>query len=145
LAIGNGPVPFRIGDRWASDYGHVRGHESWFWHQNGRRVYQTQSGWYLMNPDSGWHSYWANRVRYEAGLLGDDGVFADSLSVPQYLGADSFNPPLQYFVGEAAWTQRIDRFMRYERSRLHGRLWFIPTRGHGSRPATGPTTPSPTA
>ncbi len=129
LGIGDGPVPFRIGDRWASDYGSVTRRESWFWHIDGRRVFQSQWGWYLMNPDSGWRAYWARRVSYEASLLGDDGVFADSLSVPQYLGADSFSPPLQYFVGEAAWTARIDRFMRYEERRLHGRLWFIPNAG----------------
>jgi hypothetical protein len=129
LAIGDGPVPFRIGDRWASDYALVSRHEPWFWHQGGRRVFQPQWGWYLMNPDSGWRAYWASRVLYEASLLGDDGVFADSLSVPQYLGADSFRPPLQYFVGEAAWTERIDRFMRYEERRLRGRLWFIANAG----------------
>jgi putative glycosyl hydrolase-like family 15 (GHL15) protein len=129
LGIGDGPVPFRIGDKWASDYGSVTRHESWFWHQDGRRVFQSQWGWYLMNPDSGWRGYWARRVLYEAALLGDDGVFADSLSVPQYLGATSFSPPLRYFVGEAAWTARIDRFMRYEERRLHGRLWFIPNAG----------------
>jgi hypothetical protein len=129
LGIGDGPVPFRIGDRWASDYASVTRHESWFWHQDRRRVFQSQWGWYLMNPDSGWRRYWASRVLYEASLLGDDGVFADSLSVPQYLGAGSFSPPLQYFVGEAEWTARIDRFMRYEERRLHGRLWFIPNAG----------------
>ena len=129
LGMGDGPVPFRIGSRWASDYGSVTHHESWFWHQGGRRVYNAQSGWYLMTPDSGWSPYWAGRVLYEASLLGDDGVFADSLSVPQYLGADNFSPPLQYFVGEGAWTARIDRFMRYERRRLHGRLWLIPNAG----------------
>ncbi len=129
LGIGDGPVPFRIGDRWASDYGSVTRHESWFWHIGGQRVFQSQWGWYLMNPDSGWRAYWARRVLYEASLLGDDGVFADSLSVPQYLGADSFSPPLTYFVGEAAWTARIDRFMRYEEGRLHGKLWFIPNAG----------------
>jgi hypothetical protein len=129
LAIGDGPLPFRIGNRWASDYQHIRHHASWFWHQKGRRVLNKPSDWYLMNPESGWRSYWARRVLYEARLLGDDGVFADSLSVPQYLGADSFSPPLRYFVGERAWTRRIDSFMRYEERRLHGRLWFIPNAG----------------
>ncbi len=129
LGIGDGPVPFRIGDRWTSDYGSVTHHESWFWHMAGARVRNTQSNWYVMNPDSGWRSYWARRVRYEAGLLSDDGVFADSLSVPQYLGAGNFSPPFQYFVGEGAWTARIDRFMRYEESQLRGRLWFIPNAG----------------
>jgi hypothetical protein len=82
-----------------------------------------------MNPDSVWRSYWASSVLHQSALLADDGVFADSLSVPQYLGADTFSPPLQYFVGEAAWTARIDRFMRYEKRRLRGRLWFIPNAG----------------
>jgi hypothetical protein len=129
LGIGDGPVPFRIGNRWATDYGRVRHHRSWFWYEHGHRVLNRVSDWYLMNPDSGWRSYWADRVLYEAGLLGDDGVFADSLSVPQYLGADNFSPPLRYFVGERAWTRRIDSFMRYEERRLHGRLWFIPNAG----------------
>jgi hypothetical protein len=129
LGIGDGPVPFRIGSRWASDYGSVTRHEAWFWHKAGRRVLNNQSDWYVMNPDSGWRAYWASRVNYEAALLGDDGVFADSLSVPQYLGADNFNPPFQYFVGEAAWTARVNRFMGYEEGRLRGRLWFIPNAG----------------
>jgi hypothetical protein len=129
LGIGDGSVPFRIGNQWVSDYGNVTHHESWFWHTGGRRVLNTAWNWYLMNPDSGWRSYWATRVLHEAALLGDDGVFADSLSVPQYLGADGFNPPFQYFVGESAWTARVDRFMRYEERRLRGRLWFIPNAG----------------
>jgi Hypothetical glycosyl hydrolase family 15 len=32
-------------------------------------------------------------------------------------------------VGEAAWTARINGFMRYEEQRLRGRLWFIPNAG----------------
>ena len=129
LGIGDGPLPFRIGSRWTSDYGSVTHHQSWFWHAAGRRVLNTQSDWYVMNPDSGWRVYWASRVLHEAALLADDGVFADSLSVPQYLGADTFTPPFQYFVGEAAWMARIDRFMRDEERRLRGRLWFIPNAG----------------
>ncbi len=129
LGIGDGPVPLRLGNQWASDYGSVTHHGSWFWHQGGRRVLNTQSDWYVMNPDSGWRAYWASSVLRNAAELGDDGVFADSLSVPQYLGADNFSPPFQYFVGEAAWTKRIDRFMRQEESRLRGRLWFIPNAG----------------
>ncbi|HEY6399100.1 MAG TPA: putative glycoside hydrolase [Solirubrobacteraceae bacterium] len=129
LGIGDGPVPFRIGSRWASDFGFVTHRDSWFWHQSGRRVLQHQYDWYLMNPDGGWRRYWGSRVLYEAHLLGDDGVFADSLSVPQFLGAANFSPPLLYFVGERAWMGRIDRFMRYEHRRLRGRLWLIPNAG----------------
>jgi hypothetical protein len=129
LGIGDGPVPFRLGDRWASDYGSVTHHEAWFWHSGGRRVLNAQSDWYVMSPDSGWRSYWASSVLRNSSELGDDGVFADSLSVPHYLGADNFSPPFQYFVGEGAWTARIDRFMRYEKAALRGRLWLIPNAG----------------
>jgi hypothetical protein len=129
LGIGDGPVPFRLNGGWSSDYGYVSRHDSWFWHLDGRRVLQTTWDWYLMNPDSGWRSYWASSVLRQAPLLSDDGVFADSLSVPQYLGASSFSPPLQYFVGEWAWTARIDRFMRFQMRRLRGKLWFIPNAG----------------
>jgi len=31
-------VPFRIGSRWASDFGYVTHHEPWFWHIAGQRV-----------------------------------------------------------------------------------------------------------
>ena len=129
LGIGDGPVPFRLGSRWASDYASVSRHDAWFWHTGGRRVLNVPSDWYVMNPDSAWRSYWAGSVLANAAELGDDGVFADSLSVPQYLGADNFAPPFRYFQGEAAWTGRIDRFMRYEERRLHGRLWLIPNAG----------------
>jgi hypothetical protein len=87
LGIGDGPVPFRIGAEWASDYGSVTRHESWFWHEDGRRVFQSQWGWYLMNPDSGWRSYWARRVLYEASLLGDDGVDRADRSLDALRGA----------------------------------------------------------
>jgi hypothetical protein len=48
LGIGDGPVPFRIGARWASDYRSVSRHEPWFWHIGSRRVLQRQWDWYLM-------------------------------------------------------------------------------------------------
>src|SRR5207302_10913156 len=46
LGIGDGPAPFRIGNRWASDYNNVRQHSSWFWHSHGRRVRNTRIDWY---------------------------------------------------------------------------------------------------
>lgn len=129
LGIGDGKAPFLLDNTWASDFKYVATHPGWFWYQHGRRVFNRQWGWYLMNPDSGWRSYWAASVLQNAAQLGDDGVFADSLSVPQYLGPRSFSPAFSDFVGEAAWTARINRFMRYERGRLKGKLWFIPNAG----------------
>jgi hypothetical protein len=129
LGIGAGPVVFRVGERWLTDFDRVTRHENWFFHLDGRRVRQTQWNWYLMNPSSGWRRYWVRSVLREARAGHMDGVFADSLSVPHYLGAESFDPPLTYFRGEAAWTRRINSFMRYAKRRLHGRLRFVPNAG----------------
>lgn len=111
LGIGDGPVPFRVGDRWTTDFATVRRHPRWFYRWHGRRVFQAQWRWYLMNPASGWTRYWIGRVLREVRLGHDDGVFADSLSVPQYLGAESFRPPLPYFRTEGWWTRQVDRFI----------------------------------
>jgi hypothetical protein len=73
--------------------------------------------------------YWVRRMVREARAGRMDGVFADSLSVPHYLGAESFDPPLTYFEGEAAWTRRVNSFMRYAKRRLRGRLRFVPNAG----------------
>jgi hypothetical protein len=54
LGIGAGPVVFRVGERWLTDFDRVTRHENWFFHLDGRRVRQTQWNWYLMNPSSGW-------------------------------------------------------------------------------------------
>jgi hypothetical protein len=150
LAIADGPEPFRIGEDWGTDYAAVRQHGAWFWREGGRPVFARRWRWYLMDPASGWRSYWADRVLREARLLGDDGVFADSLGAPQYLGATgvfgeplmvpsdfgaaSFSPPVTSLLGEAAWSRRLDRFMRYERRRLRGRLWFVPNAGSWASP-----------
>jgi hypothetical protein len=129
LGIGAGPVVFRVGERWLTDFDRVTRHENWFFHLDGRRVRQTQWNWYLMNPSSGWRRYWVRSVLREARAGHMDGVFADSLSVPHYLGAESFDPPLTYFRGEAAWTRRVNSFMRYAKRRLRGRLRFVPNAG----------------
>jgi hypothetical protein len=129
LGIGAGPVVFRVGERWLTDFNRVTRHENWFFHLDGRRVRHTQWNWYLMNPSSGWRRYWVRSVLREARAGHMDGVFADSLSVPHYLGAESFDPPLTYFRGEAAWTRRVNSFMRYAKRRLQGRLRFVPNAG----------------
>jgi hypothetical protein len=130
LGIGSGPVPFLICGQWRSDYAaNVAKRDAWFFELGGRRTRHTQFDWWVMDPDSGWRKYWASRVRSEVRCNGDDGVFADSTSPPQYLGPDNFSPPFEFFVGERAWEQRITRFLRYERSRLRGVAYLVPNAG----------------
>jgi hypothetical protein len=122
-------VPMLICNRWRTDLRAVERHPGWFFERGGRRVRQRQWAWWLMDPDSGWRAYWARAALREVRCNHSDGVFADSLSVPHYLGAESFDPPFSYFAGEAAWTRRVNRFLRYEQRRLRGRAWFIPNAG----------------
>jgi hypothetical protein len=129
LGLGASTVPFLICNRWRTDLPAVERHPGWFARRGGRRVRQRQWAWWLMDPDSGWRAYWARQVLREVRCNHSDGVFADSLSVPHYLGAESFDPPFEYFSGEAAWTRRVNRFMRYEQRRLRGRVWFVPNAG----------------
>jgi hypothetical protein len=65
--------------------------------------------------DPGWRAYWAGEVLRQIRANDDDGVFMDSLSVPNYLGADTFAPPLPAVDAtfEAAWSRRIADWLTY--------------------------------
>src|SRR5256714_15111298 len=54
LGIGDGPAPFRIGDRWASDDDTVHRHGPEFLHQHGRRVVLRPLPRDPMKPTSTW-------------------------------------------------------------------------------------------
>jgi hypothetical protein len=83
--------------------------DGWFYHYPERstsRVYNCDWGWYLMNlDDSGWRSFWQGEVLRQVQVNDDDGVFMDSLSVPNYLGYDHYDPHLPEVdaVFETAW------------------------------------------
>jgi hypothetical protein len=104
--------------------------EPWFFHWNGQRVLQCHWGWYLMELDNAsWRTNWSNAVLQALLHNDDDGLFADSFMVPNFLG--NWNPglPIVDPTFENAWTAKLESFMTYMKGRLAGRYYFIPNVG----------------
>ncbi len=64
-----------------SDWSLVNNHEDWFVHTTtGERVKSTRWGGYLMNPNSGWSNYYAQRCLAMLNTYPSyDGIFADDV------------------------------------------------------------------
>jgi hypothetical protein len=108
------------------------GQDTWFYKYNGERVYMCDWGWYVMNlDDPGWREHWSEEVMRQIAGNEDDGVFADSYSVPNYLGADRYRPNLPELDEnfEKAWAASIEGFTAYIVNRFAGRYYFIPNVG----------------
>lgn len=103
------------GDDWVREWPDSP-EDSWFYLFGGERVLNTTWGWYLVDPDdASWRSWWTSEVERQIAANEDDGLFIDSYSVPNFLGADEFAPALPAFDPdfEAEWTARIDRYSAY--------------------------------
>jgi hypothetical protein len=121
LALGLGRnTQLRFGDGWQPEWpAHPR--ESWFVHDDAKRIFQRQWGWYLMNvDDGGWRAYYVAKLHQQVVSTDADGAFLDSASVPSYLGAASFTPALPAVdpLFEAAWSKRIARWLPTVQRRL---------------------------
>jgi hypothetical protein len=109
--------------------------ENWFYHwpeDSADRVINCDWGWYLMNPaDSGWRDYWAGEVLRQLAANDADGLFADSFSVPNFLGYDHYTPNLPDVdpAFEAEWTARLEDFMAFAQSGDLAPYHFIPNAG----------------
>ncbi|GEM_PF-1984428 len=124
------------GDDWVQEWpGGGAVTESWFYHWpevGGSRTINCDWGWYLMDPnDSGWRTYWSSEVLRQLAANDADGLFADSFSVPNYLGYDHFNPDLPEVDPsfEADWTTRLEGFMAFAQSGALAPYHFIPNAG----------------
>lgn len=109
--------------------------EPWFYHwpeNSATRVLNCDWGWYLMDVSQpGYRSWWIGQVLGQLAANDNDGIFADSLSVPNYLGHDHYSPalPAVNAAFEAAWTQRIEDWIDYLQGQLGGRYYFVPNAG----------------
>ena len=85
LALGLGRhTQVRFGDRWLPEWP-ARVREEWFYRYRGRRLYQREWGWYVMNTDdASWRAYYLARLRQQVASTHADGAFLDSASVPNY-------------------------------------------------------------
>ncbi|MBN1313682.1 MAG: hypothetical protein JXB30_19925 [Anaerolineae bacterium] len=91
----------------------------WFFEYEGQRVLLCDQGWYVMdigNPS--WREYWYGEVLRQVQANMADGVFADSLIVPNYYGGDRFEPPLPVIdeAFENQWSGNIAEFIAHGQS-----------------------------
>lgn len=124
------------GDAWVVEWpGDAVVQEEWFAHEpegSGPRVLNCDWGWYLMDlDDAAWRTFWTTEVARQLEANGDDGVFIDSLSVPSYLGASRYDPPLPDVdpAYETAWSERIDRWLSWLQTQPLGDAYLIPNAG----------------
>ncbi|MBS1812225.1 MAG: hypothetical protein JST84_28935 [Acidobacteria bacterium] len=121
------------GNQWVPEYpGDQVVKDNWFYHYAGQnRVFFCDWGSYLMDTDdAGWRGYWLGEVTRQLAANDDDGVFMDSLSVPNYLGR--FNPafPAVDTTFEKAWSDKIRRWLVTTKQQFGSRYLVIPNAGH---------------
>lgn len=108
--------------------------DEWFYPYAGSpRVYQNQWGWYLIDPDNAaWRSYWLAEVRRQMQANDADGLFADSFSVPNFMGASRFTPNLPDVdsVFESAWSGKIARWIAAIKQDFGSAYQLIPNVGN---------------
>ena len=83
-----------------SDWSYVNQQESWFAHStSGARIKNSDYGWYLMNPNSGWSDYFAQRSK---SLLQQypyyDGIFVDDIPADLQEASYRFNVAYSNFA-----------------------------------------------
>jgi pimeloyl-ACP methyl ester carboxylesterase len=121
------------GDDWVQEWpGDAVVQENWFYHYQGQRVYSCAWGWYLLDTDHpAWRAWWMSQIMDQLAANEDDGLFADSVTIPNYLGTDSWHPPLPDYdeAFEADWTRRIQDWMAWVRGEFGSRYRLIVNAG----------------
>lgn len=121
------------GNAWVREWpGEANVQDQWFFKYDNSRVFSCSNGHYVMElNNSSWRAWWSTQVISQLLNNEDDGLFADSYSVPNYFGGSDFNPPLpdNDSTFEAAWADREHAFTDYMRSRFAGRWKWLPNIG----------------
>jgi hypothetical protein len=116
------------GNRWIREWPSSTS-PRWFYKYGGsNRVLMCAYGWYLMNLDnSSWRGWWQDRVLRQVKANGDDGVFMDSLSVPNYFGGSVWRPRLPDVspAFEEAWSSKIHRWLQWLQDQPLGRRYYL--------------------
>ncbi len=122
------------GDQWVREWpGEAKIQDSWFFKWNSQRVLNCEWGWYLTElNDPSWRTWWLGEVLRQLAANDNDGLFADSFSVPNYLGgADTWEPDLPEVDSnfEQAWAERLENFIAYLSDQFAGNYYLIPNIG----------------
>jgi len=119
------------GDDWVQEWP-AEPQEEWFYKIGSSRVFNCAWGYYLMDiGNAAWRAWWSARVIEQLEANENDGLFADSYSVPNYLGSAEWNPDLPAVdpAFEADWAARQHAFSDYIQERFAGRWKWIPNIG----------------
>lgn len=121
------------GNEWVREWPDGGGDASWFVGRSGSsKVLNCDWGWYLMDiGNNGWRNYWHSEVLRQLRANDNDGVFMDSLSVPNYLGAGSYSPALPDVDEgfESDWSSRIESWIGWIQTRDVGGYYLVPNVG----------------
>jgi hypothetical protein len=124
------------GNEWVQEWpGDSSVQENWFFHWpqgSTTRVLNCDWGWYLAElNDNGWRTYWQSQALRQVQANDDDGVFMDSLSVPNYLGATHYDPALPEVdeAFESAWAARINAWLTWLQTQPLGNYYIVPNVG----------------
>ena len=120
------------GDSWVPEWPETTQPE-WFYQYGGADVYYDTWGWYFMDLDnSSWRTFWTTQVLSQLANNENDGLFADSYSVPNYFGGSDFTPDLpDYDVDfENEWSTKLEDFARYTKNRFGNEHYLISNVGH---------------
>lgn len=130
--IANGDWLAIINGDWSQEWpGDGAVQDSWFFQYTNQRVYDCAYGYWLMAlDDPGWRNWWSTAVMAQMAANDDDGLFADSFSVPTFLG-DRLMPEIPAYdpTFENDWISRMNDFMTYLMGRFNGRYYYIPNAG----------------
>ncbi len=122
------------GDRWVEEWpGDRVVRAPWFFPWAGAsRVYFCDFGWYLMDvDDADYRAWWTAEVMHQLVANDDDALFADSVSVPSFFGADHWRPHLPVIDAafEADWSRRIDDWLAHVKAAFGERYLLLPNAG----------------
>ncbi len=121
------------GNEWVQEYPAGGGEAAWFVGYSGStKVLNCDWGWYLMDiSNDSWRNYWHGEVLRQLRANDNDGVFMDSLSVPNYLGAGSYSPALPAVdeAFESDWSTKIRDWIRWLQARSVGDYYLVPNVG----------------
>lgn len=121
------------GDSWVQEWpGDATVQEAWLYHWTGQRVFSCSNGHYLADLDgAAWRAWWSAGVIQQLADNEDDGLFADSFSIPSYFGACDWSPclPAVDATFEADWAGREHAFTDYIQGQLAGQWKWIPNLG----------------
>lgn len=124
------------GNDWVQEWpGNGVVQENWFFHWpevGSMRVLQCDWGWYLMElSSSAYRTWWQGEALRQLRANDADGLFLDSLSVPNYLGGASYVPNLPDLdlVFEQAWAQRIHNWLDWLQTQPAGAYYIVPNVG----------------